>query len=294
MDISDYRDHSLELKYAADDALSMCQELENRGRPLFRNVKVKLLTDKEASTDGITGAFTEMAGQIRVNDVFVLYLSGYGKTLEANYHFIPWEFAYEDDDSIRQQAMNYKKIQELLEMIRANKSLVILDTCHSGSAVLAAKGMEEKTAIDRLMRATGRATLAATSDTAQAYEGYEGHGIFTHALLQGLKGHADFCRGDRNGSTGIDELGKYVRDEVPRITYEKFRFEQIPMSSVIGDPFDIGVSEEDIQPECRPYKPSGKLMQEKEPVYNAAFLRPRSLHFGTDSGKTGNIILGAL
>jgi len=292
--ISQYRDRSLALKYAADDALSMRQELENRGSSLFRNVKVNVLTDKEASTDGITAAFKEIASRIRVSDVFVLYLSGHGKTLEANYHFIPWEFAYENEESIRRQAMNQEKIQQLLSMIPALKSLIILDTCYSGSVTLAAKGMEEKTAIDRLMRATGRATLAATSDTAQAYEGYEGHGIFTHALLEGLKGHADFCRGDRNGSTGIDELGKYVREEVPRITYEKFGFEQIPMNSIIGDPFDIGIPEKNIRPECLPYKPSGKLMHGKEPVYNAALLRPRSLHFSTDSRKTGNIILGSL
>jgi len=300
--ITDYEDGDLGLAYAAADALSMKEELENRGSPLFRNVKVKLLRDKEASTAGITATFKEIAPHIGVNDVFVLYLSGHGKTLDGNYHFIPWEFEYENDDSIRQKAMSHKKIQELLEMIRANKSIMILDTCYSGSAVMAAKGLDEKeaidnlikqTAIDRLNNATGRVILAATSDKSRAYE-YEGHGIFTYVLLQGLKGYADFCRGDKNGFTDIDELRKYVKDEVRRITVEKFRSKQNPVSSVIDDPFDIGIPEKNISPECLPYKPSGKRMHGTEPVYNAALLLPRSLHFSTDSGKNGNIILGSL
>ena len=67
------------------------------------------------------------------------------------------------------------------------------------------------------MRATGRAVLAASSDSQLAFEGYEGHGYFTYALLKGLRGGAK----DRNGEVSVMGLGKFVSDEVPRLTKDR-------------------------------------------------------------------------
>jgi len=245
--ISKYRDRALQLNYAAADAFAVKNVLETRAASLFREVHVRTLTDRQATMKGIEAAFKEISRRIRPNDVFVLYMSGHGKTLNANYHFIPYEMRYENEDSIRKQSFSYKKMQKFLSMIPALKSLVILDTCYAGSVPLTlakrivSKGMEEKTAIDRLMKATGRHTLAATSDTALAYE-HKGHGIFTYFLLEGLKVHAD-RKGDGNGATGIDELADFLGDEVPRITFDKFGFEMVPMRNIFGDPFDIGCRE---------------------------------------------------
>jgi hypothetical protein len=46
------------------------------------------------------------------------------------------------------------------------------------------RGMAEKTAIARLTRATGRATIVASTDSQPALEGYKGHGMFTYVLLE--------------------------------------------------------------------------------------------------------------
>ena len=47
-----------------------------------------------------------------------------------------------------------------------------------------------KTAINKLVRATGRATIVASSKDQVALEGYEGHGVFTYILLEALNGDA--------------------------------------------------------------------------------------------------------
>jgi len=52
--------------------------------------------------------------------------------------------------------------------------------------------------------------LAAAAEGTPAYEGYEGHGLFTWAVLDALK------NGDRNGN-GFIELVAHVQDQVPRI-----------------------------------------------------------------------------
>ncbi len=240
--ITNYREYNLKIKYATANALSIKNELETRANPLFKHVHIRSLTDKQASTHGIQAAFKEISSKIRSKDVFVLYMSGYGKALDTRYHFIPWEMGYENEKSIRQKSLSHDKIQELMAMIPVQKCLIILDTCYPGSLALASsKGMEEKTAIDRLMRATGRTTIAAISDTTLADEGYNGHSILAHAVLEGLRAHAD-RKGNKDGATSTGELANFIQDEVSRITYDKFRFEQITMHSIVNS-FSIGCCE---------------------------------------------------
>jgi len=65
-------------------------------------------------------------------------------------------------------------------------------------------------AIGRLHEATGRPVLTAAAEGKPAYEG---HGIFTWALLDALK------NSDRNGNGSIElsELVAHVQDQVPKI-----------------------------------------------------------------------------
>jgi uncharacterized caspase-like protein len=99
------------------------------------------------------------------------------------------------------------------------------------------------------MKFTGHTILAASTEQQKALEGHEGHGVFTYAILQGLKGMAD-RQGKGQGVIAIDELADFAREEVPRITKEKWGFEQIPMRNMRGDPFPIGCKEGFDAPGC--------------------------------------------
>lgn len=242
--ISNYRDHALKLKYAADDAKAMATELGQRGRGLFQSVQVKPLPDDKATLSGIQAAFSELAGQIKETDVFVLFMAGHGTVLDGKYYFIPWDLIYENDTALRRGSLNQDKLQKLLAKIPARNSLVILDTCYSGTLVtastsinLAGRAITEKTAIDRLMRATGRNILAASSNDQMALEGHEEHGVFSYALLKGLQGRADQ---NRDKTIETDELAAFVFKEVPAITKQRWGYEQFPMRRYESPSFPIG------------------------------------------------------
>lgn len=67
-----------------------------------------------------------------------------------------------------------------MSLVQARKNLVLLGTCNSGSFVEAqavTRGISEKTAIDKLIRATGRATISASTDSQVALEGIDDHGV---------------------------------------------------------------------------------------------------------------------
>ena len=242
--INRYRDKSLWLKYAVPDAKDIVASIGNAGKTVFTDIHFKEIHDSGATLNGIKTAFVTLSKQIKTNDVFVLYLAGHGITLDGRYHFLPVDFRYYNEDSVREKAVNQDHLQEWMGCVKAQKSLVLLDTCNSGSYVQAqvvARGLAEKTAIDKLTRATGRATIAGSSNSQVAFEGYEGHGVFTYVLLEALQ-QADTRYGNRDGVTSTGEIASYVNEQVPEITYKKWGYEQVPQVNLHGREFPIGVT----------------------------------------------------
>jgi dipeptidyl aminopeptidase/acylaminoacyl peptidase len=116
--------------------------------------------------------------------------------------------------------------------------VLILDTCDSGAAAEAARdgASEQKDAIVRLMRSTGRYILAAASPQGKALEdGVNGQGVYTAALLEGLAGKAV----PPNATMiDVDALANYVARRVPELTRPK-GYEQRPMRTARGENFPL-------------------------------------------------------
>jgi hypothetical protein len=241
--INHYRDRALWLRYAVPDGQELVAAVRQTAAPLVREIKLTTLFDEQASMAELEAAFTRIAAQTSPNDVFLLYLAGHGITLDGRYHFIPQEFHYTNEDAVRHNAITQDHLQRWLASVPARKSVILIDTCESGSfsqSLAVMRGMVEKTAIDRLSKATGRATIVAATDTQPAMEGYEGHGVFTYVLLEALR-QADNNFGNRDGITGLFELASYVHARVPEITMRTFAFEQIPQVHMQGSDFPVGV-----------------------------------------------------
>jgi WD40 repeat protein len=245
--INNYRDIALRLKYAVQDGQAIIESIRRTAAPLFREVRVSSLFDDQVTIQGFEKAFRKVKESIAPHDVFIFYLAGHGVTLDGRYYFLPQDFRYYNDEAVRANAINQDHLQNWLAEIPARKSLVLIDTCESGSfsqSMVAMRGMAEKTAIAKLTRATGRATIVASTDKQPAAEGYQGHGVFTYVLLQGLR-YADDLYGNRDGYTGLFELASYVNDQVPSITMKAFNFEQIPQVHMVGTDFPIGMIKPD-------------------------------------------------
>ena len=247
--VNAYRDSTFRLKYSVADAEAVAKTLGRVAKPLFSDVRIKTLINSEVTVSVIEEQVAAFTQAMRPTDVFVLYLSGHGMAVDGRYHFLPWDLIYENDEVLNKTSLSEERLLALLESVAANKSLVILDTCYAGKFVnamangtrirLASRGASEKAAISRLMKASGRAVLAATTERKWALEGYEGHGVFTYALLQGLKGDADETTGDSNDVTTIDELSAYLRKKVPELSLNKWGIEQFPMRYLSGEPFAL-------------------------------------------------------
>ncbi len=233
-----YQDRSLRLNFAVSDATSIATTLEAASAELYSNVVVHYALDESATAPELDKLFTRMAKTIRKNDVFIFFLAGHGKTVDGKYYFIPQDFDYKNEESIVRNGINQDLWQSWFAQIPARKSLLMYDTCESGSLTESRseqRDIERVTALDKLTHATGRAVLSATTDDSPAYEGYHGHGVFTFGILDALES-ADSNSDDL---IEVNELVSYIDHVVPKISFETFGFRQIPQMRVVGSNFPI-------------------------------------------------------
>ncbi len=241
--VNKYRDKSLWLNYSINDADAITETFENQSKTLFQSVNVSKLYDAEVTKEGFEKKFDEISSKISPDDVFILYLAGHGITYEVDgdYYYLPANFRYTDSSDIPKNGISKNMILNNLTKIKAQKSVMLFDTCNSGSFIdkPTTRGVSEKTAVDRLKKAMGRAIIVASSDTQVALEGMENHGVFTYVLLKGLKeGAADTLN---KGLITITNLTSFIESEVPDLTYNKWGYEQVPMKELPKEDFPIGM-----------------------------------------------------
>jgi hypothetical protein len=127
--------------------------------------------------------------------------------------------------------------------IQARKSILIYDTCESGTVTAdqpPSRGLiaieEQATAIEKLRQATGRTVLAASTETQPALEGIRGHGVLSYAVLEALeKGPVN-----KDGLIEVTGLISFVDDEVPALSFKAFGRHQVPQAKFNGSNFPFG------------------------------------------------------
>ena len=240
--INKYRDRRLQLKYAVPDAEFILKGFSSQKKSLYQNIFTYHLFDDNVTKDGLKSSFEKLGNEVQADDVFVFYIAGHGITYDedGDYYYLPSNFRFINSEAIQQQGISKNDLTRYLSLIKAGKTLMLMDTCNAGSFLgNNTRGLSEQTAIDRLSRSTGHATIVASSDDQVAMEGYEGHGIFTYILVEGLRGKADT---DGDGFITLQELSTYTEEEVPRRSYEKWGYEQTPMRNLRRQDFPIYTS----------------------------------------------------
>ncbi|MEZ5840970.1 MAG: caspase family protein, partial [Hyphomicrobiales bacterium] len=237
--INDYWDSRLRLNFAVPDARSVAEALARAGAGLFASVDVETLFDADVTTAGLDRRFSEIAAKVAPQDVFVFFLAGHGKTVEGRYYFLPYDFRYEGEPSITAAGIGQDVWQQWFARIPAGRSVLLYDTCESGSLTgdgLGTRGLERVAAMERITRAMGRTVLSAATDDQPALEGYRGHGVFTWTLLDALA-NADT---DADNEIAVTELAGYVDRKVPEISEAAFGLRQIPQMRIVGSNFPLG------------------------------------------------------
>jgi len=241
--INEYKNPKLQLNYAVADATLFADTLKKGALSLFDKVEVKTLSSKEDTTrENILKELKAMQS-LNPDDLFVLYVASHGTVDDGEYFLITSNVGSTRTKRLKTDAIGQSVIKELIGNIHATKKLIIIDTCNAGAlgdaiqVALLTRGMSEDTAMKILSRAVGSTILSASTSLQEALEGYQGHGLFTYVLAEGLKGKAD------KGNTGYvktTELADYVDNEVPALAEKIYKKAQYPTISISGQAFPIG------------------------------------------------------
>ena len=236
-----YADQRFQLAYSVLDAKAMAQAFKDTGEGLYRSVEITLLSNEEVTRSRLDAAFAELSKKIEPTDVFVLYVAGHGKTVDGRYYFAPQTFKIDGDLSnvavnaaVMKQGIAQEQWQRWFAQVPARKSLILFDTCESGTIAKdesETRALEQEAANDRLAQATGRSIITASSGSTEAFEGYRGHGLFTYNLLDGL----DRGDGDANGTIEVTELAAYVYAQVTAISEQVFKQRQEPQMKITSN-----------------------------------------------------------
>ena len=235
LSINDYKDDSLDLKFPNNDADKLSQKLKEIGKSVFGTVNTYALKDSQVTKEQIAKKVNEIAQKVDVNDVFVLYISGHGITndKDGDYYFIPYGCANGSD--VTKTAISQKIFKEIMSQIKAVKSVILLDTCESGT--MASKDLLN-TSINRFGGNVGSAIIAGASSKQNAIDGYKKHGIFTYTLLDAMDNKKVYSFDDK---LSINEVAEYIKYKLPKIAKEAFSHEQKPTIYLNGDTtFAIG------------------------------------------------------
>lgn len=246
--INKYKNPTYSLNYAINDAKSYSSSIQKHSISIFNSVEEHFIKNDDANKEGILEAFNLIAQKAGPEDVFIFYFAGHGamSTQDASsateFHIIPYDVTklYGDNQMLKEKAISANEILELSMQIPARKQLFVLDACQSGGALASFnnRGATREKAIAQLARSTGTFFLLASGAIQYATEAHDlKHGIFTYALLEGLKGKAD--GGTHDKKITANELKSYVEDRVPQLTQEYMLTPQYPTGYSFGQDFPI-------------------------------------------------------
>jgi formylglycine-generating enzyme required for sulfatase activity len=217
---TEYQDASFaKLTAPGKDAEEFAHVLREPELAAFDDVQVLLNEGESKIRRSIARFFVDR----KRDDLLLLYFSGHGIRNDQGQLFLA---ANDTEINILEASgIPSEFVTNAMNHSRSQRQVLILDCCNSGAF---AQGSKSASAVGKSMGIAtafegsgfGRVVLTATDATQYAWEGDKVIGatqksVFTHFLIEGLKGEADR---DGDGRIHVDELYDYAYEQVVRRT----------------------------------------------------------------------------
>lgn len=206
--------------YDADDVEKLLASPKHCG---YSATNVCVLRNREASRSAIISGLQDLAAQSQPTETVVVYFSGHGTQRtsgpDLGTYLCPPEF---DSKRPRETGIEAEEFSDLLQQIKAERLLVLIDACRSGGVARIKDAQGEDllkwefggARLDKLAAGKGRVIISASeSHQNSMILGRYRNSVFTHFVLEGLRGGVD----DRSdGLIHVLDLFDYVAQRVKK------------------------------------------------------------------------------
>jgi WD40 repeat protein len=231
--INDYLDDdpNTRLNFAVKDAKNIGEMLKKQSNGLYDTDKihVRYLMDQDASKNKIIKEFKWLASRIKPTDTFILFFAGHGIMDGHQYYLVTHDY----DGKIQPNSMiSTNELLEQSKNVPALTQLLILDSCYAGGVDYIVRGLYDSR-MSVLAKKMGLHIFASASDLEKALDSYEGNGLFSHILLQGLNNNPKVDE-NKDKLVSLKELGKFSKRLTTDIA-KKLGHEQEPLIKHFGE-----------------------------------------------------------
>lgn len=226
--ISDYKDPGIaDLEYADADAQAFYDFLTSPAGGDFQKEHVLLLKNEQATLKNVTLAITNFLKKTNDPDFVVIFMACHGEPepdRPGNLYLLMHD---SEPGSLSATAYHMENVNaDMKRYIRAKRLILFADACHSSGlskGIMNTRGGANTihTALSTLKSTReGWGIVSASRASEVSRESHQfggGHGVFTHYLLEGLKGKAD-AEGNKNGIVTLAEAFDFVAENVRKTT----------------------------------------------------------------------------
>ncbi|MBN9520515.1 caspase family protein [bacterium] len=197
----------------ASDADLLSASLLKHSSGVFGRIEVKVVTDAQATRQGLLAGLDWLAGRMTAADVAVVSFSGHGTRDRAGrFYLVPVDVSEEDPEGTCLAGDEFRRRLEALP----GKVVAVLDACHSGAAAGAVPARADGLVRDLVAEDCGVVVMCSSLGREYSLESSATKaGFFTLGLAEGLSGRADL-NGD--GVVFIHELDLYAARRVVELS----------------------------------------------------------------------------
>ncbi len=201
----------------------MAETLRNPSVGRFPTKNVFLLTNDGATVAAVKSKLSFIATRAKPEDIVLVYISTHGSSRTDDIKQVSYLYTYDTDVTSRDQIFGTAlPMVDVANIIRtrctAQRTAIVFDTCHSGSATASDALSTED--LDRLRDGAGRYVLSSCEPNQSSYE-TEGHGCFTASFLRVFADH--------QGCIRMNDLFTSVQKDVSQTVDQRFHQAQRPV-----------------------------------------------------------------
>ncbi len=217
--VSNYPPSIPSLPGVANDAKAMA-DLLGSPQGQFRGGEIITLLDAQATGAAIREQLETALSKAGRDDTVFVYMAGHGTVQNGAYFFVAHDTAR---GRVAETGVPLADLRAMFDASPSRRVFVWLDFCHSGGVIerdLVGDSSDAQAVIERTLQVVGRGKIIVTACTAlqTAKESKAlGHGFFTHALLEGLRGAA----ADGKGRVLATTLYNHVVDRVQAESHDQ-------------------------------------------------------------------------